>query len=295
MVTQEKFMYISDVFKQKKFVYSFEIFPPRPSSPIEVIYKTIASLCMLSPDYISITYGAGGSSHNSRTIELASHVKHNYDIPSLAHLTAIHSDKQAVLNFLSNLQENNLKNILALRGDRRDDLPISKDFRYASDLVQFIKQHGDFHISGACYPEGHFESLNLDTDIENLKTKVDMGITHLNTQLFFDNTDFYEFLNKVQQKNINVPIQAGIMPVINKRQIERIISLSGNKVPAKFSKLVARYGDNDEAMFSAGVAYATAQITDLLANNVNGIHLYIMNNPRLAKTITQNIAPLIKV
>lgn len=288
-------MSITDIFKKKQTVYSFEIFPPKPSSPIEVIYGTIESLCGLNPDYISITYGAGGSDQNSRTIDLANLVRTNYSIPSLAHLTAIHSSKSSILNFLNDMKKHNLSNILALRGDRRNDLPISKDFSYASDLVQFIKKNGNFHVSGACYPEGHFESATLDADIENLKKKVDMGITHLNTQMFFDNADFYNFLNKVKQKNINVPIQAGIMPIINKRQIQRIISLSGVKMPSSFSKLVARYGDSDEAMYSAGISYATAQITDLLANDVDGIHLYVMNNPNLAQQITKNIAPLLKV
>ncbi len=288
-------MLISHLFDKKRPVYSFEIFPPKPTSPIKTIYQTIDSLCDLMPDYISITYGAGGSHQDNRTIELASLVKNNCHIPSLAHLTAIHSNKDTILKFLQDLKSHNLRNILALRGDINNKLPLSKDFRYASDLTAFIKQHGDFHISGACYPEGHFESTNIDSDIDNLKKKVEMGITHLNTQLFFDNNSFYEFINKVQQKNINIPIQAGIMPILNKRQIERIISLSGVKVPTKISKIIARYGDNNQAMAAAGIAYATAQIADLLANDVDGIHLYIMNNASLARQITTNISSLIKV
>lgn len=288
-------MLISDLFKQNRIIYSFEIFPPKQTSPIETIFGTLDALSGLKPDYISITYGAGGSSQNSRTIELANLVKNKYNIPSLSHLTAIHSTKEEVRAFLKEMKNNNLKNILALRGDKRDGLPISKDFRYASDLTEFIKQNGDFHISGACYPEGHFESQSLEADIETLKIKVDKGITHLNTQLFFENEDFYAFINKIKQKNIDVPVQAGIMPIVNKRQIERIISLSGVKVPTKFSKLVARYGDNAEAMRAAGIAFATAQIADLLANGVDGIHLYIMNNASLAREITENICSLVKV
>lgn len=288
-------MLISDFFKHKKPVYSFEIFPPKSTSGIETIYETLEALSGLKPDYISITYGAGGSDQNNSTIELANVVKNNYNIPALSHLTAIHSNKIGVKSFLKSMEQNNLKNILALRGDKREDLAISKDFRYASDLVEFIKQNGDFHISGACYPEGHFESDSLQSDINNLKKKVDKGISHLNTQLFFANADFYKFINLVRQQNINIPIQAGIMPIVNKRQIERIISLSGVKVPTKFSKLIARYGDNDEAMRAAGIAYATSQIADLLANGVDGIHLYIMNNAKLAREITNNISSLIKV
>lgn len=288
-------MLINDLFRQNKPVYSFEIFPPKPTSPVETIYGTLEALSGLRPDYISITYGAGGSDSSSRTIELANLLKNKYNIPSLAHITAIHSTKEDITNFLNQMKKNNLNNLLALRGDKREGFAESKDFRYASDLVEFIKQSGDFHISGACYPEGHFESENLDKDIANLKKKVDKGISHLNTQLFFDNDDFYKFMDKIRKEGIDVPVQAGIMPIINNRQIQRIISLSGVQLPAKFSKLVARYGDNDQTMRAAGIAYATAQITELLASGVDGIHLYIMNNASLAREITNNISSLIKV
>jgi methylenetetrahydrofolate reductase (NADPH) len=287
-------MRINHLFKEKKAVLSFEIFPPKITSPIETIYGTLEALSGLSPDYISITYGAGGASSNNRTLELASLVKNKYGIESLAHLTAIHSDKAGVLAFLEKMHQQGLENILALRGDKREGFEVSKDFRYASDLVQFIKQNGTFSISGACYSEGHFESASLDEDLQNLKIKVDSGVTHLNSQLFFDNDSFYKFIEKARRIGINVPIQAGIMPIINKRQIERTVSLSGGAFPTKFSKLIARYGDNDEAMRAAGIAYATEQIIDLLANDAEGIHLYIMNNATVARQITDNIAGVLK-
>lgn len=287
-------MNIDRLFKEKKAVFSFEIFPPKLTSPIETVYGTLDALSGLRPDYISITYGAGGAARNNRTLELASLVKNKYGIESLAHLTAIHSDKKGVLEFLAGMKHNGLENILALRGDKRDDLELSKDFRYASDLVRFIKQNGDFHISGACYPDGHFESPSLENDLQNLKIKVESGVTHLNTQLFFDNESFYKFIEKVRRLGINIPIQAGIMPIISKRQIERTVSLTGGSLPAKFSKLVARYGDNDEAMRAAGIAYATDQIINLLTNDVEGIHLYIMNNAGVARQITDNVSDILK-
>ncbi|MDI9487634.1 MAG: methylenetetrahydrofolate reductase [NAD(P)H] [Bacillota bacterium] len=287
-------MNIKDLFVKKKAVVSFEIFPPKATSPIEKIYDTLEALRGLMPDYISITYGAGGSVISNRTVELASLVKNKYKIEPLAHLTAIHSSKEDILHLLNELKEKNINNILALRGDIKEGHPVSKDFRYASDLVKFILQNGNFNISGACYPEGHFESANLDKDLDFLKKKVDSGVTHLNTQLFFDNQDFYCFLEKARKKGINVPIQAGIMPIVKKKQIENIVFLSGVKLPSKFSKLIAKYGHDDEMMRAAGVEYATEQIIDLLKNNVQGIHLYIMNNAQLAKDIIKNISHLLE-
>jgi methylenetetrahydrofolate reductase (NADPH) len=275
-------------------VYSFEIFPPKATFPIETIYDTLEALSGLKPDYISITYGAGGTKSDNRTIELANLVKNKYNTPSLAHLTAIHSDKEGVTAFLKEMQANSLRNILALRGDKVEGMPLSKDFRYASDLAKFISQYRDFHISGACYPEGHYESPDLETDIENLKIKIDNGVCHLNTQLFFDNKDFYKFIELARKKGIGVPVQAGVMPILNKRQIERIVSLSGVKIPAKFSRLIALYGDSDEDMKKAGTDYAINQIVDLIQNGADGIHLYIMNNAALARAVTSAVSPYIE-
>lgn len=285
-------MYINELFKHKKTVYSFEIFPPKPTSPVQTIYDTLEKLKHLRPDYISITYGTSDGADNG-TLSLARTVKENYGILPLAHLTAIHSSKQGVSGYLENMRKHSIKNILALRGDIREDLPVSKDFKYASDLAKYINQNGDFGISGACYPEGHFESKNIDQDIQNLKIKIDAGVSHLNSQLFFDNEDFYTFLNKARAAGINVPIQAGIMPLVKNSQIQRIVTLTGVKIPAPISRMHARFSHDPNALFDAGIAYATQQISDLISYGVNGIHLYIMNNADVAVKITNNIKSLL--
>lgn len=288
-------MHIKELFNKKKVVLSYELFPPKPTSPIEIIYNTLENLKELKPDYMSITYGAGGTESDNRTLELASLVQNKYGITPLAHLTAIHSTKSGVDSFLSNAKSYGIDNLLALRGDIRVDMEKSKDFAYASDLVKHIKQSGlGFGISGACYPEGHVECSCLEKDMDNLKRKVDEGVTHLNTQLFYDNKDFYEFINKVRSKGINIPIQAGIMPLLNSKQIERIVKLSGVKLPTQLTKIISLYGDNLDALKSAGISYACNQIIDLIANDAQGIHLYIMNNSQTAKQITETILPIIK-
>jgi methylenetetrahydrofolate reductase (NADPH) len=286
-------MFIKDFFNKGKTVYSFELFPPKDDLPENCLYDTIAILKDLNPDYISITYGTKGINNDGATIRLARIVKEKYGITPLAHLTAIHNTKEDALNFLNELKACGIDNVLALRGDIRPNIPVSKDFKYASDLVRFIKENGNFGISAACYPEGHFESGSVDNDIKNLKIKVEAGAHHLNSQLFFDNEDFYKFSDKILKAGINVPVQAGIMPVVKKRQIERIISLTGVKIPPKFSRLFAKYSDNEKALFDAGIAYATEQIIDLLSFGVKGIHLYIMNNAEVASKITNNIASVL--
>lgn len=287
-------MFIKDMFSQKKIVYSFELFPPKPDSPIQTIYDALFKLQSLKPDYISITYGTQGKNIGDGTIKLARLVKEKYGIEPLAHLTAIHSDKNLILEFMNELKKYGIDNILALRGDIRQEFALSQDFKYAGDLVKFISQNGNFGISGACYPEGHFESKSLVEDIKNLKSKVLAGVSHLNTQLFYDNEDFYKFMDMVNLAGINVPIQAGIMPLIKKRQIERIIGLTGVKIPAKISRMLAKFGDNEQALYDAGIAYATEQIIDLVSYGVKGIHLYIMNNADMAIKITDNIASVLR-
>lgn len=287
-------MFIKDLFKEGKTVYSFELFPPKEDSPLDTIYDALDKLKGLQPDYISITYGTKGFNSDNGTIKLARLVKEKYGITPLAHLTAIHNNKDAVLDYMNNLKLYGIENVLALRGDIREDLPISDDFKYASDLADFIKQNGDFGISGACYPEGHFESANIDEDIKSLKIKIDKGVSHLNSQLFFDNEDFYRFYEKLDKANISVPVQAGIMPLFRKRQIERMVSLAGIKIPAKISRMYAKFGGNEKALTDAGIAYATEQIIDLVSYGVKGIHLYIMNNADIAIRITENIASVLE-
>ncbi|SFB46655.1 methylenetetrahydrofolate reductase [NAD(P)H] [Clostridium frigidicarnis] len=286
-------MRISNLFKEKELVFSFEIFPPKVTSPIETIYDTLEGLKDLKPDYISVTYGAAGSSPGNKICELSSLIKNKYDIEPLAHLTCINSNKDFIKNILDELKENNVENILALRGDVLGETKISKDFNNACKLIEYIKKNKGFGISAACYPEGHIESKNLKEDIEVLKVKVESGAEHLISQLFFDNNCFYNFLDKVEQKGLNVPIQAGIMPVTNKKQIERIVSLCGSNVPLKFIKIMEKYEHDKEALRDAGIAYAMDQIVDLISTGVRGIHLYTMNNPYIARKINENISSVI--
>ena len=241
-----------------------------------------------------MTYGAGGSeAQKNKTCEIASLIKSEYQIEPVSHLTCVGSTKQDIMEFLDRLKAEGVQNILALRGDITPGNDII-DFEHASDLAAFIKNYDDsFNISGACYPEGHCDSANKDQDIENLKKKVDAGVTHLVSQLFFDNNHFYEFMDKVEKAGIHVPIEAGIMPVINKAQIERTVSMCGASFPVKFSKLLNKYAQDPIALKDAGIAFATEQIIDLINNDVRGIHLYTMNNVETATRITNSISNIL--
>lgn len=286
-------MRISELFKQKKAVYSFEIFPPKIDNDISVIYDTLDGLSGLKPDYISVTYSAGGKSNNARSLELASIVKNKYKVEPLAHLTCINSTKEKVAQAIETLKGYGVENVLALRGDRIPGLECN-DFKYASDLIPFIKERADFDLAGACYPEGHPESESLEADIDNLKRKVDAGLTHLNTQLFYDNEDFYRFMDKIRAAGINIPVQAGIMPLIKKANVDRTIQMAATKIPAKLSRMISKFSDNPEALMEAGILYATDQIADILASGAsNGIHVYVMNNAYVARKITNNVIDLI--
>jgi methylenetetrahydrofolate reductase (NADPH) len=279
-------------FFKKKTVLSYEVFPPKRTSPVNTIYDTLSELKELSPDFISVTYGAGGGKNNNQTFEIASTIK-SYGIESVSHLPCIGLTKEEVSAKLKELKRAGIENILALRGDVPSEDCIQGDFRYASDLIAFIKSQGDFNILAACYPEGHIEAESKLEDIRNLKRKVDAGANHLVTQLFFDNEFFYSFIERCQLADINVPIEAGIMPVINKKQIERMATLCGVTVPKKFLTMMERYENNPIAMRDAGIAYAIDQIVDLIAQGVEGIHLYTMNNPYIARKIYEAIHSLI--
>lgn len=279
-------------FFKKKTVLSYEVFPPKRTSPVNTIYDTLSELKELSPDFISVTYGAGGGENNNQTFEIASAIK-SYGIESVLHLPCIGLTKEDVSAKLKELKRAGIENILALRGDVPSEGCIQGDFRYASDLIAFIKSQGDFNILAACYPEGHIEAESKLEDIRNLKRKVDAGANHLVTQLFFDNEFFYSFIERCQLADINVPIEAGIMPVINKKQIEKMASLCGVIVPKKFVTMMERYENNPIAMRDAGIAYAIDQIVDLTAQGVDGIHLYTMNNPYIARKIHEAIHSLI--
>ncbi len=275
-------------------VFSFEIFPPKKTSPIETVYNTLEKLGDLNPDFISVTYGAAGSTNKVSTCEIASAIKNKYGVVPAAHLPCINYTKEEILQILDEFKASGIENILALRGDINADIPPKKDFKYASELIEFIKANGDFDIAGACYPEGHIECDNIIDDIHNLKKKVDAGAEHLISQLFFDNSCFYSFLEKIRIAGINVPVEAGIMPVVNKNQIERMVSLCGASLPSKFTKMMQKYEHSPEAIRDAGIAYAIDQIVDLVSNGVDGIHIYTMNNPYVARRISEAVESLIR-
>lgn len=283
-------MHIKELFEKKEVVFSFEIFPPKVTSSIETIYDTLESLKDLKPDYISVTYGAGGNISDNRTCEISSLIKNKYNIEPLAHLTCINSNKKTINNILERLNEQGIENILALRGDIPRKSSTIGDFNNAHELIEHINKKDNFGIAAACYPEGHIDSSSLKQDIEALKMKIEAGADYLISQLFFDNNYFYNLLNLMEQKGLNIPIQAGIMPVTNKKQIERIVSLCGATVPLKFIKIMNKYEHDKEALREAGIAYALEQIIDLVSSEVKGIHLYTMNNPYIARKISNNIS-----
>lgn len=286
-------MKLSSLFKNGRTVFSFEVFPPKKTSPVDTIYRTLAELKKLEPDFISVTYGAGGNASDTTTCDIAAYIQNELHIPSAAHLTCVYSTKESVLMRLGQLKERGIENILALRGDVNPEIPRLHEFDYASDLTRFIKENGDFHLSGACYPEGHMESESFDEDIKNMKRKVDAGAEHFMSQLFFDNSAFYHMREMASAAGISVPIEAGIMPVVNKSQIERMVSMCGASLPSKFAKMMQKYEHNPEALRDAGIAYAVDQIVDLISNGVDGIHLYTMNNPYVACKISESVRSLL--
>ena len=288
-------MKIAELFKPGKTVFSFEIFPPKKDGSIDTIYSTLDGLSDLHPDFISVTYGAGGSEANVITSEIAGLIKRKYNTESIAHLTCVNSSKEDIDFQLEQFKKQGIENVLALRGDINPDIPPKKDFAHASDLISYMKERSDLGFSGACYPEGHVECESLDKDIENLKIKVDAGASHLISQLFFDNSSFYKFIEKARAAGINVPIEAGIMPCVNAKQIQRMVGMCGASLPTKFTKMIARYENNPEAMRSAGIAYAVDQIIDLCANGADGIHLYTMNNPVIARKIAESVSSVIGI
>ncbi len=285
-------MRIKELFKEKT-VFSFEIFPPKKTSGVDVIYKTLDEMKGLEPDFISVTFSAGGSGNGHFACDIASKIK-EMGITPVIHLPCINNTKEEISETLDEISSKGIENILALRGDINPDIPPKTDFLHASDLITFIKSKGDFDIAGACYPEGHPDSDSLVDDIINLRKKVDAGADHLITQLFFDNDHFYSFREKAAIAGINVPIEAGIMPVVNKNQIERMVTTCGASLPNKFVRIMQKYEHNPEALRDAGIAYAVNQIVDLVANGVDGIHLYTMNNAYVARKISEAVLGIIR-
>ncbi len=285
-------MLISDVYKKKGRSLSFEIFPPKKDEQLKNIDETLSVLSELNPDFISVTFGAGGGSNCNRTIELAKKIKEEYHIEPVVHLTCLSYEKTEIDEFAKVLEAEGIQNILALRGDRNPNLPEKNDFHHASDLISYMRTKGNFCLAGACYPECHPESENRVSEMRNLKGKVDAGAEVLLSQLFFDNNEFYRFVDDCRIAEINVPVIPGIMPVINAAQIKRMITMCGASLPIRFQKIISKYESNKEALFDAGMSYATSQIVDLLANDIDGIHLYTMNNPRVARRICEGIKNL---
>lgn len=287
-------MNIKDILNSKKISVSCEIFPPKQSGELQQAEEVVQELATVRPDFISVTYGAGGGT-KANTVHLARIVQ-KHGIPALAHLTCVSSTREMVKNTLAELRANHIENVLALRGDLPQDgeMPIHQQYRYASELVREIRAQGDFCIGAACYPEGHLESASRQEDIAHLKEKVDCGCDFLTTQMFFDNDVFYNFLYRILAQDIRVPVVAGIMPVTNAKQIARICSLSGAVFPPRFANMADRFANDPISMRQAGIAYATEQIVDLISNGVCAIHIYTMNQPDIAIKIYENISEIIK-
>lgn len=285
-------MRLTELLRTENVTISCELFPPKKGAQLANYKQTVADMAALKPAYMSVTYGATGGT-SDYTVELAREVK-QHNIPALAHLTCASSTKDKVASVIAELKAAGIENILALRGDipQNADFPLPDQYHHAGELIADIRAQGDFCIGGACYPEGHPESETIFEDLRHLKEKVDAGCEFLTTQMFFDNHILYNFMYKALKQGIDVPVVAGIMPVTNRAQITRIVSLSGNMVPPRFLAIVDRFGDNPAAMRQAGIAYATEQIIDLIANGINHVHIYTMNKPDVAGEILSNLSEI---
>ena len=286
-------MKIIDILKNKQVTLSFEVFPPKTADAVPTALAAAEAIAALHPDFMSVTYGAGGGTSDF-TVHIASAVKKTYGVEVMPHLTCLSSTKEKVTETLQDYKEAGFETIMALRGDVPADGTRKNDFEHATDLMKQIKSFdSSMALGGACYPEGHPESPSLAADIENIRSKVDAGAQFLSTQMFFDNSLFYSYLNRLHAAGIDVPVLAGIMPITNKRILTRSLAMSGTAVPARYIAMVDAYGDSPEAMKQAGIAYATEQILDLYANGVRNVHVFAMNKPDVAKAISENIRPIL--
>lgn len=286
-------MKIIDILKNKRVTLSFEVFPPKTADAVPTALAASEAIAALHPDFMSVTYGAGGGTSDF-TVHIASAVKKTYGVEVMPHLTCLSSTKEKVTETLQDYKEAGFETIMALRGDVPADGTRKNDFEHATDLMKQIKSFdSSMALGGACYPEGHPESPSLTADIENIRSKVDAGAQFLSTQMFFDNSLFYSYLNRLHAAGIDVPVLAGIMPITNKRILTRSLAMSGTAVPARYIAMVDAYGDSPEAMKQAGIAYATEQILDLYANGVRNVHVFAMNKPDVAKAISENIRPVL--
>ena len=288
-------MKISEVLKQDKPTLSFEVFPPKKDTDFAQVEAAATQIAALNPSYMSVTYGAGGST-KGLTIRLAEEIQKKYDVATIAHLTCVCAGKDSIRQALSDMKAAGIENILALRGDIPRDYEgeVFTDFAHASELAELIKACGDFCVGGACYPEVHPDSADRNADIEGLKRKVEAGCEYLTTQMFFENNILFNFMYRIREAGITVPVIPGIMPITKRAQVKNAVKLSGCNVPERFKNIVDRFGDTESAMSQAGVAYATDQIIDLIANGVNHIHIYSMNKPEIAKAIQDNLSEIIK-
>lgn len=287
-------MKIIDLLKRDTLSLSFEVFPPKTDTAFANVRTATEEIAKLRPSFMSVTYGAGGGT-SKYTLDIAKRIKELYNVPSLAHLTCVSSTKETVRDRIADMKATNIENVMALRGDIPDELQNADrshwDYHHAIELVRELKESGaDFCIGGACYPEIHPESENQKEDIKHLKEKVDAGCEFLTTQMFFDNNLLYNFLYKIREAGITVPIIPGVMPIINANQVERAIKLSGSFMPQRFKSLVDKFGNDPAAMKQAGIAYAIDQIIDLYANGITNVHVYSMNKPDVASKIQNNLS-----
>ena len=290
-------MKLTEILNRDKLSLSFEVFPPKTDTAFESVKCATEEIAKLRPSFMSVTYGAGGGT-SRYTLEIAKNIKANYGVPTLAHLTCVSSTKETVHRKIDEIRGAGIENIMALRGDLTPELAASDrslwDYRHAVDLIRELKECGaDFCIGGACYPEVHPESIHQKDDIKYLKEKVDAGCSFLTTQMFFDNNLLYNFLYKIREAGITVPIIPGVMPITNGNQVERAIKLSGSFMPQRFKSLVDKFGDTPAAMKQAGIAYATDQIIDLFANGITNVNVYSMNKPDVAAAIQNNLSDIL--
>ena len=290
-------MKITEILSNKRLALSFEVFPPKTQSAFDSIKAATEEIASLSPSFMSVTYGAGGGT-SRYTVDIAANIQKKYSVPTLAHLTCVSSTRDTVKTRIEDMKAVGIKNVMALRGDIPADMMDADrsgwDYRHAVELVRELRNtDGDFCIGGACYPEVHPESVSGDDDIKHLKEKVDAGCDFLTTQMFFDNDLFYSFLERARGIGIDLPIIPGVMPIIKANQVDRAISLSGSYMPRRFISLVDRFGEDSDAMLQAGIVYATDQIIDLFANGITNVHVYTMNNPRVARAILNNLSDII--
>ena len=287
-------MKIIDILKQDQITLSFEVFPPKKIEKYDSVQAATEGVAALHPSFMSVTYGAGGGT-SEFTLNIAKNIRDKYGVEVLPHLTCVSSTKAHVHEMIQKFKEYGFENVMALRGDIPDGGAPYDDYHYASELVADIKSQGDFCIGGACYPDGHVECAHKDDDIRNLKRKVDAGVDFLTTQMFVDNAEFFNFLYRLREQDIRVPVLAGIMPITNQKQLGRSVALSGTTVPTRFKEIVDKFGEHPEAMKQAGIIYATEQIIDLIANDVKHIHVYSMNKSDVAEAIQRNLSEILKI